>query len=160
MLKINPPNYIFCPFCSKKLSIVNVEDGRKRKSCRFCHWTHYPHVGAAATAVIIRGKKVLMVQRAEEPYKDTWMFPAGFIEYGEHPMDALKREVKEETNLTVIKARLMDVFQSGDDPRSPGHFVFFYKAAVSKGKPKIGWKTHKHIMRLLQQGLWGRKLDL
>ena len=171
MLKIKPPNYIFCPFCGKKLSNIKEEDSRKRKFCRFCQWTYYPHVAVGAAAIIVKGKKVLMVQRATEPYEDTWMFPAGFVEYGEHPFDALKREIKEETNLSIKKARLIEIFQSQDDLRSPGHFIFFYKATVSKGKlktdkenkgiawvdikdpPKIGWKIHKHIMRLLQQKL-------
>lgn len=171
MLKVKPPNYIFCPFCGKKLSTIKEEYNQKRKSCGHCNWTYYPYVAAAVAAVIVRGEKALMVQRAKEPYRDTWMFPAGFIEHGEHPLEALKREVKEETNLSIKKAHLIDVFQSRDDPRSLGHFVFFYRAAVSKGRlktdeenkgiawvdiknpPKIGWRTHKHIMRLLQQGL-------
>lgn len=171
MLKIKPPNYIFCPFCNKKLSTIKEKDGRKRKFCRFCQWAHYPHVAAGAAAIIVKGKKVLMVQRAMEPHKDTWMFPAGFIEYGEHPLDTLKREIKEETNLSIKKARLIEIFQSQEDSRSPGHFIFFYKATVSEGKlktdkenkgiawvdiknpPKIGFKTHKYIMRLLQRGL-------
>jgi len=169
MLKIKPPDYQFCPFCGKKLEI-KIEDKKERKFCSGCKWTYYPHVAASANAIIVKGKKVLMVKRAREPFKNTWMFPAGFIEYGEHPIETITRELKEETGLTLKKAEFFNIFQSEDDPRSPGHFAIFYlvEAEGSKIKtekeenkdiawvdinqpPKIGWKWHKYIFRLLQK---------
>jgi len=103
MLKIKPPNYQFCPFCGKKLEIKD-EEGEKRKFCSSCNWTYYPHVHSAVAAVIVSQGKALMVKRAREPFKDTWMFPAGFVDFGEHPLETLKREVKEETGLKVEKS--------------------------------------------------------
>jgi len=165
MLKISPPNYQFCPFCGKKLKTKN-EENKKRKFCSFCNWTYYPHVGAAAAAVIIKNKKVLLVKRKREPYKGTCMFPAGFIDFGEHPEETVKREVKEETGLTVKRVFLWKVIQSTDDPRSPGHFVFFYKVKAGgeilnmdrkenedigwfslNHLPEIKWKTHRYVLR-------------
>lgn len=167
MLKIKEPDYKYCPFCGKKLKIQREEE-KRRKVCSGCNWTFYPHVAGAVAAVIINKSKVLMVQRKREPYVGTWMFPAGFIDYGEHPRDTLAREVREETGLKLIKAELVDVLQSEDDYRSPGHFCFFYKVEVKNGKiktderennairwfdleklPKIGWKGHQIMMRRL-----------
>ena len=110
-----------------------------------------------------------MVKRNREPFKDTWMFPAGFTDFGEHPLETVAREVLEETGLKVEKAELMEVFQTEDDPRSPGHFVFFYKVVTSKGNlktdeeenqeiawvdlqnpPEIGFESHKQIMKMIQ----------
>lgn len=169
MLKIEPPNYQFCPFCGKKLAI-KLEEGKERKFCESCRWTYYPHVAATACAVIIKDDKALLVKRNREPYKGTWMFPAGFVDYGEHPEETLAREVREETGLRIKNAKLLTVLQSEDDPRRPGHFCIFYKVTVSgselktdkeenqgmdwfeiKNPPKIGWKSHKYIMRLLQE---------
>jgi len=169
MLKIKPPNYRFCPFCGKRLKI-RIEEEHERKFCGSCNWTYYPHVAASVEAIIIKGSKVLMVRRNRDPYKGTWMFPAGYIDFGEHPEETLAREIKEETGLKLKKATLWKVLQSEDDPRSPGHFLFFYKVRVSGSKlktdeeenqgigwfdlrypPKIGWKSHKYIIKLLQK---------
>jgi len=171
MLKIKPPDYKFCPFCGKKLQI-KIEEGKEREYCSSCHWTYYPYVALTVTAIIIHGSKVLLVKRAREPYKGTWMFPAGFVDFGEYPLDTIKREVKEETDLTVKKACLMDIFQIEDDPRSPGHFCFFYQVEVMDGclktdkeenqdigwfeiknPPKIGWQSHQKMMKFLQRDL-------
>jgi ADP-ribose pyrophosphatase YjhB (NUDIX family) len=169
VLKIEPPDYRFCPFCGKKLG-VRTEEKRKRRYCEDCRWTYYPHVGASAGAVIVKNGKVLMVKRNIEPYKGTWMFPAGFVDFGEHPEETLKREVKEETGLRVENYQLIGVFQSTDDLRSLGHFVFFFMVKAKSGEiktggensaiawqemadpPKIGWQLHKKMMRMLRVG--------
>jgi len=169
MLKIKPPNYQFFPFCGRKLTIKKEEE-KKRKFCPSCNWTYYPHVACAVAAVIVKGSKVLMVRRNREPYKSTWMLPAGFVDFGEHPEDTLSREIREETGLRLKKSKLLLIFQTGDDPRSPGHFCIFYKVVVSGTKletdkdenqgigwfdlrnpPKIGWKAHKYVIKLLQK---------
>lgn len=63
-----------------------------------------PCVGA-----IIRdqeGRLLLQEKGADEP----WSLPASGIEPGESPEEAVKREVHEETGLTVTSAVLLDVF--------------------------------------------------
>jgi len=121
-------------------------------------------------AVIQNKDRVFMVKRKREPFKGTWMFPAGFVEFGEHPVEALVRELKEETGLIAEEINFIDIFQSCDDPRSPGHFILFYKVKVS-GKPtnmdpdentelgwhnihdkiNIGWKNHQEIMKRIRE---------
>jgi 8-oxo-dGTP diphosphatase len=169
VLKIKPPNYQFCPFCGKKLAI-RIEEEHERKFCTSCNWTFYPHVAASVEAIIIKEGRALMVRRRREPYKGTWMFPAGFVDFGEHPEETLVREIKEETGLKLKKATLWKVLQTEDDPRQPGHFLFIYKVKVLGSKlktdeeenqgigwfdlrhpPKIGWKAHKYVMKLLQK---------
>jgi len=170
MLKIKPPNYQFCPFCGKKLGI-RIEEGKERKYCASCKWAYYPCLSPSVLAVIKKIKKVLLVKRNRDPYKGTWMFPAGFIEFGELPEVALKREVEEETGLKVKKADLFGADQVRDDPRSMGHISFYYQVETKKGQiktdneenqdigwfdiqkpPKIGWKNHQKIMKFLQKG--------
>lgn len=167
MLKIQLQNYQFCPFCAQKL-VLKSDGERLRKRCLACNWTYYPREGASVMSLILRGKKVLMVKRNREPYKGTWMFPAGYTEFGEHPEESLKREVKEETGLKVVSSKLIKVFQAVDDKSAPGHFIFTYSVkATGKLKngdkdenqevawqdignlPQIGWKIHKEIVILL-----------
>ena len=167
MLKIKPPSYKYCPFCGKKLQ-SRMEEGKKRRFCSSCGWTYYPHVAIAVAALIVRKEKVLMVKRKRKPSKDTWVLPAGYIDFGEHPLEALKREVKEETGLDVKKTSFLEVLQADDDPREPGHFVFFYRVTVSGSKiktdeeenkeiawvdlknlPKIGFSSHEYMVKKL-----------
>jgi 8-oxo-dGTP pyrophosphatase MutT (NUDIX family) len=49
---------------------------------------------------------VLMGQRKDN---NLWSCPGGSCNPEEHPEEAVKREVKEETNLTVTKATLLEV---------------------------------------------------
>lgn len=174
MLNIEPPNYRFCPFCGKKLE-VKKEEEKERKFCSSCKWTYYPHVAGSVCAVIVNNGETLMVKRNREPHKDTWMFPAGFIDYGECPEETLAREIKEETGLKLVSNSLLKVIQIEDDPRSPGHFCFFYRVKVSgrklktdkeenqgigwfdiKNPPEIGWQSHKHIVKVLQKEFLAR----
>jgi ADP-ribose pyrophosphatase YjhB (NUDIX family) len=167
-LKKKTSNYRFCPFCGRLLETIK-EEGRLMSHCYSCNWTYYPHVASSAAAIIVRKNKVLLVRRARDPYVNTWMFPAGFVSYGEHPTETLAREVYEETRLKVRHATLMEVLQCDDDPRSPGDFQFFYKTAVCGtvknlddrensgigwfdivNPPKIGWKAHRIMMKRLQ----------
>ena len=170
MIRVSPPNYRFCPFCRGRLEI-RTEEEKEQKYCPVCQWTYYPRMAASVSAVIVRGSKTLMVKRAREPFKGTWMFPSGFVDFGEHVCDALVREVREETGLTVTRATLLGIFQSPDDLRELGHHVFFFLTETDDhalvtddeencgiewfdiGKPPtVGWELHKRFVAALQKG--------
>jgi len=173
MMEIDQPNYRFCPFCGSAL-VTRMEEDRERRYCAKCDWTYYPRVAASVSAIICDDRHVLLVKRRRNPFKGTWMFPSGFVDLGEHPDEALSREIKEETGLALQRSHLLGVFQSEDDPREYGHFVFFYTVAVSRGaiqtdpsenedirwfaieavneSVEIAWKLHKHFMEELRSG--------
>jgi ADP-ribose pyrophosphatase YjhB (NUDIX family) len=52
-------------------------------------------------AVIFRGEEVLLVRRGQEPARGSWSLPGGLVELGETLEAALRRELAEETGLTV-----------------------------------------------------------
>jgi ADP-ribose pyrophosphatase YjhB (NUDIX family) len=60
------------------------------------------------TAVVVKDDSFLLINRAQadEFGKFTWTLPGGRVRFGENLKEAIKREVKEETNLEVkvIKA--------------------------------------------------------
>ncbi|HYY69745.1 MAG TPA: (deoxy)nucleoside triphosphate pyrophosphohydrolase [Terriglobales bacterium] len=59
-----------------------------------------------AAALIVREGKLLICQRTRyQPMPLKWEFPGGKIEQGEHPMEALRRELDEELG---IAARIGD----------------------------------------------------
>lgn len=56
-----------------------------------------PKLGALA--VVLRGDKVLLVQRANPPDVGMWGYPGGHVEWGETVFAAAERELREETGL-------------------------------------------------------------
>lgn len=66
-----------------------------------------PHTGTSI--VFLKDDSVLLVKRRIQPHKGQLGFPGGFLEYGESPYDAAKREIKEETGVDLTKLRLLEV---------------------------------------------------
>ena len=71
------------------------------------HYPSQPVVGIGA--VILRGGKILLEKRGNEPGLGEWTIPGGVVELGESLEEAVKRETNEETGLTVKNAILIDV---------------------------------------------------
>lgn len=63
--------------------------------------TARPMPELAVSAAIFRGGKVLVVQRAHPPAQGLWTLPGGRVEVGETLVDAVIREIAEETALTI-----------------------------------------------------------
>lgn len=55
----------------------------------------------AVSAGIFRDGKILLVRRAREPAKGVYTFPGGRVEFGESLVEALAREIREETGLVI-----------------------------------------------------------
>ncbi|MBV9574770.1 MAG: NUDIX hydrolase [Acidobacteriales bacterium] len=67
-----------------------------------------PVVGVGA--VIVEHDRALLVKRRHAPLADAWSIPGGALELGETIRDALVREVREETGLSVEVADLLGIF--------------------------------------------------
>lgn len=64
----------------------------------------------------------ILIKRKNNPYKDYWALPGGFVEYGESVETAAIREAKEETSIDVELVDLVNVYSKPDrDPR--GHTI-------------------------------------
>ena len=68
-----------------------------------------PIVGVGA--LIFQRGRILMAQRGKEPLKGWWSLPGGALETGETLDAAVRREVLEETGLTVEPVRIFEVFE-------------------------------------------------
>ncbi len=55
----------------------------------------------AVSAAIIRAERVLIVRRARPPAQGLYTLPGGLVELGETLVEAVVREVREETGLTI-----------------------------------------------------------
>ena len=60
----------------------------------------------------------ILIKRKNDPFKDCWALPGGFVDYGETTEDAAVREAKEETSIDVELERLFNVYSDpARDPR-------------------------------------------
>ncbi|MCX6708454.1 MAG: NUDIX hydrolase [Candidatus Woesearchaeota archaeon] len=60
------------------------------------------------SGLVEKDGKVLLVKEILESKLPYWIVPGGKVEFGESLVDAVKRELKEETNLDVEVLRLLD----------------------------------------------------
>lgn len=88
--------------------------------------------------VVLKDKKILLIKRKIQPFKDNWAIPGGHVEYNEKVEDAVIREIHEETGL---KTRIKELFGIYSDPkRDPrGHVVtVVYLLEIEGGELKEG----------------------
>jgi 8-oxo-dGTP diphosphatase len=69
------------------------------------------------------GLAVLMVRRANPPYKGRWAFPGGFVDEGEDVERAARRELREETGVRGRWLRLEQLGAYTAPRRDPRHRV-------------------------------------
>lgn len=72
-----------------------------------------PHHQLTVVVCLIERDNKILITRRHDPkhpqWHHRWEFPGGKIELNETPVDALRREVKEETNLTLNSEKLLGV---------------------------------------------------
>lgn len=66
----------------------------------------YPMASVTADIGVLRKAEdgrfeILLIKRKNEPYKDCWALPGGFMEMDETLEKCAVRELKEETNIVV-----------------------------------------------------------
>ena len=89
-----------------------------------------------ADALIERDGKYLMIEEGKERCRETWNIPGGGVEHGENPVEAIKREVWEETGLEVEKVEgLLGVVDGNSTQDGHPVIVFIFKCSVEDGEP-------------------------
>ena len=86
----------------------------------------------AVSAAVFRNGKVLLVQRARPPARGVYTLPGGVVECGETLAEAVVREVREETSITIDPIALAghrEVLVRDEAGRVHRHFVVLPFAA-------------------------------
>ena len=99
----------------------------------------FPRVGVGA--VVIHDGRVLLIRRGKEPLRGRWVVPGGTVEPGETLQDALVREVREETGLTVRPRDVVLVFDRilREEGEVRYHYVIVdYLCDYVEGTPRAG----------------------
>lgn len=120
-----------CPRCTSELA---VEEGRVE--CARCGFVHYAKSAPAVSALIVDDEgRMLLARRAHDPDAGLWDTLRGFLDEGEHPLDGLRRELREETGLEVEPGEVLGTFLDtyGDDPEAASVLNLVWEARIVAG---------------------------
>ena len=121
----------YCPRCGHALEDREAF-GRVRRFCPACELVIFRDHKVAAGVLVAHEGQVLLVRRAAGPRQGFWSFPAGFVEFDEHPAEAAVRECREETGLEIEITGLLDVI--GPESAGAASIVIVYRARVKRGE--------------------------
>jgi 8-oxo-dGTP diphosphatase len=111
---------------------------------------HPQHVVAVTGFVTDVQERVLLVRVASRG----WEMPGGQVENGENLLDALRREVVEETGCRIEVDRLVGVYSKVTPPEMVLHlfrcrYVDGEARPREEAVPEVGWFTREEARRLV-----------
>jgi ADP-ribose pyrophosphatase YjhB (NUDIX family) len=125
----------FCPVCKADL---DVEAGA-RAECSACGFRAWASSKPTACALVTDDEgRILLARRAGEVFHGFWDLPGGFLEEGEHPLDALRRELREETGLEVEPGEFLGIWMDryGSEEDAHATLNLYWSARLVGGKPE------------------------
>jgi 8-oxo-dGTP diphosphatase len=131
----------YCPRCGTTLT-TQLHTGKFRPICPNCGWVYFPDPKVAVAILIKKEDRVLLVQRTYAPQKGYWTLPSGFVDAGEDPVEAAKRECLEETGLQIEDVQLLDVIFSQEHPRGAS-ILIVYRGEIQSGQLVAGDDANK-----------------
>jgi nucleoside triphosphatase len=114
---------------------------------------HYPEPTVGALIFNAEGKVFLM---RSHKWRGKWVLPGGHIELGERMEEALRREVKEETNLDIRDIEFICFQEFVYDERfwQRRHFIFFdYACKTDSTEVKLNDEAEEYAWVTLEQAL-------
>lgn len=121
----------FCPFCGEPNRKLKDAAHRKCPACGLHDWRNpAPAVGCAILRRSLDdGKReprteVLLSRRAAAPKQGQWDLVGGFVDAGETPEEAVRREVEEETGCRLVDVRAYDAAPGEYDGEATLNFLF------------------------------------
>jgi 8-oxo-dGTP diphosphatase len=84
------------------------------------HTYEYPRPALTVDVAIVTREakpRVLLIKRKKDPFAGSWALPGGFVDANERLADAARRELVEETGVTV--SDLEQLYTAGDPGRDP-----------------------------------------
>lgn len=113
----------------------------------------YPEPTVGALVFNREGKLFLM---SSHKWRGKWVVPGGHIELGERMEDALRREVKEETNLDIYEIEFICFQEFIYDERfwKRSHFIFFdYACRTDSTDVRLNEEAQEYTWVALDEAL-------
>ena len=120
-----------CPRCGGAL-----RSGPGNVVCEACGYTFWANPIPGSQALVERDGRVLLGRRRFEPSAGLWDLPGGFVDEQEHPLDALHRELREETGLEIEPTEFLGIWMQGYDGRTV--LCLTWLAAPTGGEEQAG----------------------
>jgi 8-oxo-dGTP diphosphatase len=110
-----------------------------RIRCARCRYLIYDYPRPCAGMIVVRDDGVLLLRRADPPRRGCVDVPGGFLEAGEAPERAARRELREETGLTVGRAEPLGIYWDRYHLNGFGWIPtmnFYFVARWRRGEPR------------------------
>ncbi|GHU82341.1 NADH pyrophosphatase [Clostridia bacterium] len=120
-------------FCGRCKSNLTHSHSERMLFCDKCNNMVYPQIAPVVIVALTNGDEILLTQYANRQYKKEALI-AGFIEIGETPEEAVKREIMEEVGL---KAKNITYFKSQPWGYSQSLLLGFFAQLDGESKVKI-----------------------
>jgi ADP-ribose pyrophosphatase YjhB (NUDIX family) len=125
----------FCSSCGSKTEIRLVAK-QQLSVCPRCDRIFFRNPKVVVSALIEDGGRVLLVLRDIEPGRGLWGMPGGYVDWDEHPEEALIRECLEEVLVRVEPLELLPVQHIMMDDE--GIVLLPYRARLIAGSAAAG----------------------
>jgi NAD+ diphosphatase len=122
-----------CPRCTASL---RHENGRVE--CDACGFVEYANSKPTASALVLDDEgRVMLSRRGIDPAAGKWDFPGGFVEEGEHPVECLHRELREEAGIGLRDTEFLGVFMDWYDTgqATVSTLNLYWTARIADGAP-------------------------
>ena len=137
-----------CPRCGGDLS----RDGA-RVDCPDCAFYTYGSSKPTVGALCVDDEgRVLLARRGAEPFEGRWDVPGGFLEEGEHPLDAMRREFQEEGGVDVEPVEFIGAWIDEYGDRGVATLNLYWRARIVGGElepaddvAEFRWFAHDEV---------------
>jgi 8-oxo-dGTP diphosphatase len=121
-----------CPRC-----LSTLEHAERSVRCPSCGLEEYANPAPTASALIHDDAgRLLLARRAGEPGAGLWDLLGGFLDEGEEPVAALRRELREETGLGVEVGAFLGGIPDRYGEEGPWTVNFYWEASLGEGEPR------------------------
>ena len=146
--------YTFCPNCGTRLTERSIGDEGLVPWCESCQCPWFDSFSTCIIAAVMNDAGEVLLQR-ERRRPEREVLVAGYIKPGESAEDAARREIAEETGLTVTSLRYV-----GSYPHMNGDMLMLGFAATAEGEVKPSnsevvsarWATLEEAVQALREG--------
>lgn len=125
----------YCPNCQHGLTTgVPAGHDEPQRFCLRCGFVHYTTSYPTASALIVQNGRLLLTQRARDPFAGDWELPGGFLNAGEHPQAGVVREMREELGIEIAVDKLLGIFMDVYG-QSKQTLNIYYLCEIKSGEP-------------------------